>query len=583
MKVGKAHQITVEDFFDFAEASVKQDDGTIPHPVSWIEENFIDPVTNKLVVLAPHQKRIIRRALQMDDEGRSRYSLVVWSEPKKSGKTTTAAAVGCYIAHNIEAPNEISTVANDQEQSAGRIFAGMQPTLTALGWKTPFNRSDRGANSKAVIDDPRAFGPNNTIIKAITTRYEKEAGANQGLSLWSELWAYKGERLTRLWEEMTPPPTRKFSMRWIETYAGFIDENILLQNIYLRVFKDFEESALQPGVVKIWPDLPVYELDGGKTLVYWSHEPRMPWQTSDYYISQRNDLRPSAYRRLHENRWVESDESFITIEMWNNSLRQTPVEEAAVYALDGSKNGDTTALVGSVRKGELVHTVGVYIWEPDDGQEVPYADIEAKIYSLFKSGLLIPPLYYDPYQLAYLAQRLRNKGIPCEEFNQGQLRVRADTFLEKMYKDGKIINTPSVDLRQHILAASIKEYEGQKIRILKPAEHTAGEESMRKVDAAVAQSMSVYKAYHRADGGWGASGAKSAQAVADVTIPIEIRKKAEFKDILVSGGMIPCKSYEYMEIRNILQELAGEFMDGGMDAIAQLALAEIQRLDRTFG
>ena len=500
-----APTLSVGDLFDMAEHAVSSGSRkSIPDPVAWIEANFIDPITNELVVLAPHQKRLLARALDLDENGYSRYSMVVWSELKKSGKTTTAAAVGAWVAANIEAPNEVACVANDKEQSAGRIFAAMMPTLNACGFQTPLSRA-RTAGAKATIDDPRAYGVNGTQVKAITTNYDKEAGANQGISLWSELWAYKGERLTRLWEEMTPPPTRKFSMRWIETYAGFIDENILLQNIYLRVFTDFEETGLQPGVVKLWDDLPAYELDGGKTFVYWSHVPRMPWQTPEYYISQKADLRPSAYQRLHENRWVRGDENFITADMWNTSIRFSPPDEPAVYALDGSKNGDTTALVGSVKRQDMVHTTAVYIWEPNGG-EIPYEDIENKVLDLYKRRLLIPPLWYDPYQLAYLAQRLRAKGVPCEEFSQGQLRVLADTFLGKLYKDGKILNVANADLRNHIMSAVVKEYEGQKVRIVKPNEHSEADANMRKVDAAVAQSMSAYKAYHRASGGWGKSG-----------------------------------------------------------------------------
>lgn len=486
----------------------EQSEQVTPHPVSWIEEHFIDPVTSNLIELQPHQKRILRKALQMDDNGRSRYSLVVWSEPKKSGKTAIAGAVGTYVACNIEAPNEISCLANDQEQSAGRIFAAMIPTLEALGWKVPPTLSGQKQN-------PFMYHPEiQTVVKAITTDYKKQAGGNQGLSLWSELWAYKGERLTRLWEEMTPPPTRKFSMRWVETYAGFKGENLLLQNIYSRVFKDFEEIELQPGVVKPWPDLPVYELDGGTTLVYWSHDHRMPWQTEAYYVAQRIDLRPMAFIRLHTNWWVESAELFITDDMWKLSIRQLPEEgKGFTFAIDVSKNGDTTALTGSKRIGDLVHTAYVDTWEPEPGQEVPYADMETRIVELWKSGILKPPLWYDPYQMVYLAQRLRSKGLACKEFGQAGPRLRSDTFLYVMYRDGKIINVANPRLRQHVLAATAKETgeklkivpakEERVIRIIKPDE---GQESLRKVDCAVAQSMSVYAAWHSKDGGWGSSG-----------------------------------------------------------------------------
>lgn len=529
-------QISLNDAFKFAINLSAPRDSVVPPPIKWIEQNFIDPITGKYIHLEPHQKRIIRRALQMDDNGQSVYDLVVWSEPKKSGKTATAAAVGTYVACNLESPNEVATVANDKEQSAGRIFAAMMPTLKNLGWFVPVSK-------KGERRDPIAYGDNGTVVKAITTNYEKEAGANQGISLWSELWAYKGERLTRLWEEMLPPPTRKFSMRWVESYAGFIGENLLFQGIYLSCFTDFKESNLQDRVIKLWKDLPVYEIDE-HILVYWSHDHRMPWQTPKYYKQERATCRPTTFKRLHENWWVESDEQLITDEMWRNSTRYSPEREAAVYALDGSKNGDITTLVGSVFKKDidLMHTVDVHVWEPKpvDGKiEIPYAAVERRVVDLYRAGLLIPPLYYDSYEMAYMAQRLRKLGVPCEEFNQGSMRIKADTLWLSLYKQGKIINISNSTLKQHVMSASAKGYTGNRVKLEKPMDWSkqiqvsleGGEgiyslesdvemdevrivkpeagtrlETERKVDLAVAQSMSAYKAFHKNSGGWGASG-----------------------------------------------------------------------------
>lgn len=467
----------------------------IPKPSEWITSNFIDPVTNKLMKLQPWQGKIVDFALQMDEDGYSKYDLIIWSQPKKSGKTTTAGAVGAYVAHNIEAPNEVSTVANDQEQSAGRIFSAMLPTLKKLNWEVPVSQ-------KSVVRTPSAYGPNSTTVKAITVNYEKEAGGNQGISLWSELWAYKSERLSRLWEEMTPPPTRKFSMRWVETYAGYIGESLLLQDLYLSCFKDFSEAELQDRVIKLWDDLPVYEVNE-HMLIFWDHAHRMPWQTERYYQSQRDTMRHNAYIRLHENRWVESRDTFITYEKWQESLG-TVQKRRCIYALDASKNNDSSALVGCYRKDNKIYTGDVHIWEAKDGEEINLRYIEDKIVELWRKKLLQPPLYYDPYQSVKLAQDLRARGIPCKEFSQGADRVKADTFLYKLYNENMIVNPNNPVLRKHILGASAREYEGNKIRIVKPtSEDSENAVSTQKIDGAVAQSMAAYMAYIKRMGSWG--------------------------------------------------------------------------------
>jgi phage terminase large subunit-like protein len=51
------------------------------------------------------------------EDGRLPYSEVVYSCPKKSGKTTIAALVMEYFGLFIEAPNEVYSCANDLEQA----------------------------------------------------------------------------------------------------------------------------------------------------------------------------------------------------------------------------------------------------------------------------------------------------------------------------------------------------------------------------------------------------------------------------------------------------------------------------------
>lgn len=489
--------VSYNEIFQFGRKLQGRVSGTPPVPVPWILDNFIDPITSRPVEFITAQKRILREALSFNSDGRNQYDLIIWSQPKKSGKTTTASAVGAYVANCIEAPNEICCLANDQEHAAGRIFANMIPTLEKLGWDVPVSQ-------KNLKRSPETYGPNGTVVKALTNDYKKQAGGNQGLSLWSELWAYEGERLNRLWDEMTPPPTRKFSMRWVESYAGFINQNILFQEIYLKVFTDFKESALHPNVVQLWDDLPVYIIND-HTFVFWDHEHRMPWQTDDYYKQQAEDMRSSAYRRLHDNYWVESEDNFITDIMWRQSIFE-PVDQPfkAIYALDASKNNACTALVGCKRESQYILTSPEsYIWETK-GSETNFSEIEKKVVSLYRQELLQPPLWYDPYQCVMLAQRLKDKGIPCKEFTQGQKRVVADTNLYKFYKAGLIKNPINLKLREHLINSVIKELEDDKLRIVKPTEKE--ETSNKFVDGAVAQSMAAFIAYTRKAGGWGQSG-----------------------------------------------------------------------------
>src|SRR6516164_3153871 len=72
-----------------------------------------------------------------------------------------------------------------------------------------------------------------TII-AIPSDYASAAGSNQNIAVFDELWAFSTEGLRRLFDELTPPPTRRYAIRLIVTYAGFSGESVLLEEIYKR-------------------------------------------------------------------------------------------------------------------------------------------------------------------------------------------------------------------------------------------------------------------------------------------------------------------------------------------------------------
>jgi hypothetical protein len=113
----------------------------------WLQDNFYDPTTinpvswdfetARRLQLEPFQRDILRHVLTPDDAGLFPYRTIVWSQIKKSGKTTIAGAVGAYFAAEVEAPNVVLTVANDQEQSAGQNLQCCEADVQSSGRVSP--------------------------------------------------------------------------------------------------------------------------------------------------------------------------------------------------------------------------------------------------------------------------------------------------------------------------------------------------------------------------------------------------------------------------------------------------------------
>src|SRR6516162_1849227 len=113
-----------------------------------------------------------------------------------------------------------------------------------------------------ITADKICFPAFNATIQAIPCDAGSAAGSNSCCSGFDELWAYTSEAARRLWDEMTPPPTRRIACRVTVTYAGYEAESILLEELYRR--------GLQQPL--IGEDL--YAGDG--LLMFWSHKPIAP-------------------------------------------------------------------------------------------------------------------------------------------------------------------------------------------------------------------------------------------------------------------------------------------------------------------
>ena len=85
-------------------------------PVTFIDRCIRKNERGQSFRLAPHQRQILRLAFL-----RFLYTTIVYSCPKKDGKTTLAASLVLWWAFTND-DDEIFLCANDLEQSQGRVF-----------------------------------------------------------------------------------------------------------------------------------------------------------------------------------------------------------------------------------------------------------------------------------------------------------------------------------------------------------------------------------------------------------------------------------------------------------------------------
>ena len=246
--------------------------------IAFAEAEYFLASTGVPIELLEHQRRILRDVFTRDEDGRFPYQTVIYSCPKKSGKTEIGGLVAEWFALSEGTFNEVYTPANDEEQSQGRVFKAVARSIQS-----------NPRLSSVVVNKGVITFPDGTEIRALASDYAGIAGANPGLTVWDELWAYTSENARRLYDELTPVPTRKNSMRFIATYAGIEGESHLLEELYKQAMEG----------ERLYDDLPVWVNREASVYCYWDTEPRMPWQTPEYYERAKHDLRnrPNSYRR----------------------------------------------------------------------------------------------------------------------------------------------------------------------------------------------------------------------------------------------------------------------------------------------
>jgi len=452
----------------------------IADPVAWIRANFYIPETNAPIALYPSQAAPLAEALRTDADGNFVYSTVLWSAIKKSAKSSIAAAVGMWFAWR-KPFSSIKVLGNDLKQAESRTYEYMRrAVLLRPDWRDSIR-----------VNNYKMYLPNNSVIEAIPVDPTGEAGGNDDLVLYTELWGWKSQKHQQMWTESTLSPTKYGkSMRWCESYAGYSGESPILEQLY--------EAAVKGGRV-LDAEQEMYADEPARLFALWNTKPNLPWQTPQYYAQEAASLTPTEFARVHRNEWGTSTAPFVPIEWWDGCKGELPPVgpyQSMVVAMDAATTNDCFGIVAVTRTGEQVEVRHARKWTPPSGGRLDFSNPadpddfntpEGYIRWLARTYNVVE-VCYDPYQLHDLASRLRREGVAhFREFAQGQPRLVADKQLYDLLGERRILHDGThADLREHVQNANRKD-DGDKLRIIKRAE-------AMKIDLCVALSMASSEA-----------------------------------------------------------------------------------------
>ena len=229
--------------------------------------------------------------------------------------------------------------------------------------------------------------------------------------------------------------------------------------------------------------------------MFWSHAPIAPWQTEAWLAEMRRSLRPNAYLRMIENRFVTTESTFIDMAWWDACVdpQATPIITERMLpvwiGVDASVKRDSTAIVAVTwdEKAKKVRLIAHRLFQPSSDEPLDFElAIERTLLDL-SQRFEVRKVWFDPYQMQTSAQRLQRKGIEIEDFPQSVPNLtEASQNLYDLIKGRNLAVYPDADIRLAISrAVAVESARGWRI---------AKDKQSHKIDVVVALAMAALAA-----------------------------------------------------------------------------------------
>ena len=454
----------------------------IPDIVDWAQDSFFVIETGRPIVLMPHQKDILHLMTERRQDGYFRWQNLIYSTIKKSGKTTISALYARWAAETWGAYQEVYNLGNKLKQAKERAFKAARRSIELA--------PPRIKNDWDIQETKLTHHTSGSVIEALPISGAGEAGGNQSLTVWTELWGFQYDDALLMWDELKPVLTRPLSQRFVDTYAGFEGISDLLWQMW--------QQSLAGE--RLHDELPVYGNEAAGLCAYIDQGTaarRMPWQLGAvgqaYYAEQELTERPENYQRHHLNYWATSTSQLINIALWDRlEYEQRPKFDEVVIGVDASVSGDCTAMsvTGYNMAEDRVYELETHIFTPENGQKLDYSlTLEPAFDSVFSTYGRVKSVAYDEYQLHdFMTRKAKQyKKTDFYAFPQGHERVLADSAIFNRINQGTIEHSGNDQLKEHIQNADGKAVGDDALRIVKRA-------ASKHIDGLIAMSMSAYRA-----------------------------------------------------------------------------------------
>src|SRR5262249_16318671 len=157
--------------------------------------------------------------------------------------------------------------------------------------------------------------------------------------------------------------------------------------------------------------------------MFWSHRPVAPWQDAAWLAQMRRE-RASAYQRMCLNEFAAAESAFVDMSSWDACVLPslTPLREDkrlhVWVGVDASVRRDSPPVVACTydKKAQTLRLVAHKMFTPTPGDPINFEDtVEATLFE-WRKRFVLRKVWFDPFQMEAVAQRLAKAGIKIEPY-----------------------------------------------------------------------------------------------------------------------------------------------------------------------
>ena len=456
-----------------------------------ITKDSVAGVTGTPLVLRPWQRQLLGGLLARREDGGLRHRQALIGMPRKNGKSALLSGLSLYLTFFGPDGGETYAVASSKDQA--RIVFGeckrmlqMEPEL---------------AERVKVFRDAFEVVDTGSVMRVLAAEAGLLEGLNASAVCYDEVHTAADDALWNVMQlSMAARPAGVPIMVGITTAGSRTDasgRDSLCHRLYEYGKRVASGEVEDDSFFFSWWEPADPAADHRDPKVWAESNPGFnDLNLEEDFVSTVRRTPESEFRTKRCNQWVSGSQTWLPHGVWDGLAtgEAIPAGAEVVLALDGSFNGDSTALVAVTvpRDGAVPHIDVAGAWErPADAGvdwQVDVLAVEQQVRDACAKWQ-VREVSADPYRWTRSLQLLEAERIPVTVFPQSPQRMTPATqsFYEACM-NAAVTHSGNAALARHIANAVLQnDSRGQRLR-------KETRFSNRKIDLAVAAVMALSRA-----------------------------------------------------------------------------------------